>query len=138
MSKQLLPDRSGASRPPGQACAEEPETPTKRDRDTFNGLMHSERRAPHSSTPSAYPRDVIRAEFTVYPFEVGEVTPPHVQAAVDELRRSGLEADLGPLGQVVSGPDHEVLAGLLAAEEAALRAGATKIVVDLEVVDGEG
>lgn len=74
----------------------------------------------------------IRAEFTVYPFVTGESLPAHVQAAIDAVNRAGLVAEIGALANVVTGEASLVLAALEAGEEAALAAGATRIVVSVE------
>lgn len=75
----------------------------------------------------------VTAEFTVYPFREAEAPPPHVQAAIDELRRAGLSVEVGLLGQVVRGEADVVIGALRAAQAAALSAGASKVVVSLEV-----
>jgi len=75
----------------------------------------------------------LRAEFTVYPFEEGEEPPKYVQAAIDEVRRVGLAVEVGLLGEVVSGEAELVLEALRAAQAAAVAAGATRVVVSLEV-----
>lgn len=76
---------------------------------------------------------MLRAEFTVFPFIEAEDVPPHVQAAIDELHKADLDVDVGPLSQIVSGEDEVVLDAVRAAEGAALAAGATKLVIDLEL-----
>lgn len=78
---------------------------------------------------------MIRAEFAIYPFQEGETPPVHVQAAIEEVRKSGLDFELGPFGQAITGPAEEVLAALKRAQEAAIQAGATQVVVNLEVVE---
>jgi uncharacterized protein YqgV (UPF0045/DUF77 family) len=75
----------------------------------------------------------VVAEFTVYPFREGEAPPPHVQAAIDELQRAGLSVEVGLLGQVVRGEADAVIGALSSAQAAALSAGATKVVVNVEV-----
>jgi len=79
---------------------------------------------------------MIRAEFTVYPFIEGMSLPEHVQAAVDALTAAGVETDVGPLSQTVEGEAAVVLEGLRAATEAAVAAGATRVVVNIEAVPG--
>jgi uncharacterized protein YqgV (UPF0045/DUF77 family) len=76
---------------------------------------------------------MLRAEFTIYPFREGDAPPPHVQAAIDELRRAGLTVEVGTLGQVVSGEPRVLLEALRAAEEAAVSAGATRMVLSIQV-----
>jgi uncharacterized protein YqgV (UPF0045/DUF77 family) len=76
---------------------------------------------------------MLRAEFTIYPFREGETPPSHVEAAIDQLRRAGLEVEVGPLGQVVVGEPGVLLEALRAAEAAAVEAGAKKMVLSIEV-----
>jgi uncharacterized protein YqgV (UPF0045/DUF77 family) len=78
---------------------------------------------------------MLRGEFTIYPFIEGPEPPNHVVAAMEAIREVGLEAELGPLGQTVLGPADVVLDALRRAEVAALAAGATSIVIRLEVVE---
>jgi uncharacterized protein YqgV (UPF0045/DUF77 family) len=79
---------------------------------------------------------MVRGEFTVYPFIEGDALPPHVQAAIDAIAGAGLEVDVGPLSNTVSGPADQVLDALHRAEVAALASGAQRILIRLEV-DGE-
>jgi uncharacterized protein YqgV (UPF0045/DUF77 family) len=75
----------------------------------------------------------LRAEFTVYPFVQGEELPPHVQAAIDAARRTGISPEIGAFGNVVIGDAQAVLEALRAAQEAAIEAGATRIAVSVEI-----
>jgi uncharacterized protein YqgV (UPF0045/DUF77 family) len=69
-------------------------------------------------------------EFTVEPFVEG--TPgPHVTAAVEAVRRSGLEPDMGPFGTTVEGDRDAVLHALAAALEAAADSGADRVSLQL-------
>jgi uncharacterized protein YqgV (UPF0045/DUF77 family) len=79
---------------------------------------------------------MVRGEFTVYPFIEGNALPPHVQVAIDAVVEAGLEVDVGPLSNTVTGSVEQVLDALHRAETAALAAGARRIVIRLEV-DGE-
>jgi len=76
---------------------------------------------------------MIRVEFTVYPFIEGEALPPYVQAAIDACSAAGLEVEVGALSNIVAGDSERVLAAIREAEAAAVAAGATRIVVDVEV-----
>ena len=76
---------------------------------------------------------MIRAEFTVYPFVEGMALPDYVQVAVDAIAEAGLEAELGPLSQTVLGEPGAVLGAVRAAAEAAIRAGATRVVMNIQV-----
>jgi uncharacterized protein YqgV (UPF0045/DUF77 family) len=69
-------------------------------------------------------------EFTVEPFVEG--TPgPHVTAAVEAVRRSGLEPDMGPFGTTVEGERAAVLAAIVAALDAAADSGADRVSMQL-------
>ena len=69
-------------------------------------------------------------EFTVEPFVDG--TPgPHVTAAVEAVRRSGLEPDMGPFGTTVEGERDQVLAAITAALSAAADSGADRVSMQL-------
>lgn len=76
---------------------------------------------------------MVRGEFTIYPFIEGQVLPNHVQVAIDAINEAGLEVDVGPLSETVTGPVDQVLAALHMGLSAALAAGATRIVIRVEV-----
>jgi uncharacterized protein YqgV (UPF0045/DUF77 family) len=80
---------------------------------------------------------VIRVEFTVYPFIEGAALPPHAQAAVDAIVSAGFRPEMGPLSQSVIGEAEPVLEAVRAAALAALREGARRVVVNVEVVSDE-
>lgn len=75
----------------------------------------------------------VRAEFSVFPFRDGPAPPAHARAAIDAVRAAGLEVEIGPFGTAVSGDVHTVLEALCRAEEAAVAAGASRVVVNLTV-----
>ena len=60
----------------------------------------------------------VTVEFIVEPFTEG-VLGPHVTAALDALRSAGLEPDVGPFGNTVTGDGAEVFPALSAASTAA-------------------
>lgn len=76
----------------------------------------------------------MRAEFTVEPFTDGG-PGPHVEAAVEAVRAQGLTPELGPFGTAVTGPPNRVLPALAAMLEAAHRAGARRVSVQVEFGD---
>jgi uncharacterized protein YqgV (UPF0045/DUF77 family) len=76
---------------------------------------------------------MVKGEFTVYPFIEGRGLPHHLQVAIAAINEAGLEVEVGPLGNTTSGPMDQVLDALHRAEAAALLAGATRIVIRLEV-----
>jgi uncharacterized protein YqgV (UPF0045/DUF77 family) len=74
----------------------------------------------------------LSVEFTVEPFVDGE-PGPHVQAAVDAAQASGLDTMFGLFGTTMRGDDDDaVLAAIDGVVRAALRAGATRLAVQIE------
>ncbi len=71
------------------------------------------------------------AEFTIYPF-VTERLEPYVTAGLEEIRRSGLAAEVGPLGTIVRGDLDVILELLVRVHRAAFQLGATKVVTRVE------
>ncbi len=71
------------------------------------------------------------AEFTIYPF-VTERLEPYVTAGLEEIRRSGLTAEVGPLGTTVQGDLDVILELLVRVHRAAFQHGATKVVTRVE------
>jgi uncharacterized protein YqgV (UPF0045/DUF77 family) len=78
---------------------------------------------------------MVRGEFTIYPFIGDGELPHHVQVAIEAINKAGLQVELGPLGSSVTGPADAVLEALHRAQAAALEAGATSIVIRLEVIE---
>ena len=68
----------------------------------------------------------LRIEFTVEPFTEG-APGPHVHAAVEAARATGLTVDFGPFGSSVEGDDERVLAAADALVRAAVGAGASRV-----------
>ena len=84
-----------------------------------------------------YPRPIaVRAEFTIFPFREGDDLPAHVQAGIDAARSAGVTVDIGAMSNTLTGPPDEVLRALHAMEVAAVGAGATRIVVNVEAEEG--
>ncbi len=78
---------------------------------------------------------MVRAEFTIYPFLEGESPPAYVQAAIERLRGSGIDVEVGLLGQSVSGDIDRVLEALGMALPAAFEAGASRVAINVEAAD---
>jgi uncharacterized protein YqgV (UPF0045/DUF77 family) len=78
----------------------------------------------------------IRAEFTIFPFREGNEMPAHVQAGIDAAQSEGVHVQIGPLSNTICGKPEEVLPALLAAELASVGAGATRVVISVEVESG--
>lgn len=73
----------------------------------------------------------VSAEFTVEPFVPGE-PGPHVTAAIDAARATGVTVELGPFATTVSDPSEDrVLTAVDAALRAALRNGASRVSVQI-------
>jgi uncharacterized protein YqgV (UPF0045/DUF77 family) len=72
----------------------------------------------------------LTVEFTVEPFVAGQ-PGPHVRAAIDAARGSGLAVEVGPFGTSVSGDDARVLDAVDAVVRAAVAAGATRVSLQL-------
>ena len=68
----------------------------------------------------------LTVEFTVEPFRDG-APGPHVTAALEAARATGLEVDFGPFGTSVTGDDADVLAAMAPISQAAIAAGASRI-----------
>ncbi|MCD9140701.1 thiamine-binding protein [Streptomyces albireticuli] len=80
----------------------------------------------------------LRVEFTTEPFDLDE-PPPHAVAARDAVRAAELDAvDVGPFGTSAEGGRDEVLAAVGELLRESLRAGATRVSLQLNVVPGEG
>ncbi len=58
--------------------------------------------------------------------------PAHVQAGIDAALALGMEVEIGPLSNTMRGEAEDLLRALHAAERAAVSAGATRIVINLE------
>jgi len=74
---------------------------------------------------------ICRAEFMVEPFEVGS-PGPHVCAAVDAVRRVGLEPSIGPFGTTIEGEAETVIEAVKQLMDAAISEGATRISLQIE------
>ncbi|MEU2559889.1 thiamine-binding protein [Streptomyces longispororuber] len=80
----------------------------------------------------------LRVEFTTEPFDLDEA-PPHALAARDVLQAADLDAvDVGPFGNTAEGDVETVLAAVDRMLRTSLRAGATRVSLQLNVVGGAG
>ena len=75
-----------------------------------------------------------KAEFTVEPF-VDADPGPHVLAAIDEVRKRGFDAEIGPFGTAIAGDAAAVSEAVGAMLEAARTAGATRVALQIDFVD---
>ncbi|AJP04512.1 hypothetical protein TU94_26710 [Streptomyces cyaneogriseus subsp. noncyanogenus] len=79
----------------------------------------------------------LRVEFTTEPFDLDEA-PPHAVVAREVVEAAELEAvDVGPFGNTAEGGADAVLTAVDALLRDTLRAGATRISLQINVV-GEG
>ncbi|MFF7729427.1 thiamine-binding protein [Streptomyces sp. NPDC008001] len=79
----------------------------------------------------------LRVEFTTEPFDLDRM-PAHAEAARDALQGSGLDAvDVGPFGNTAEGRADSVLAAVEQVLRTSLGAGATRVSLQVNVVDEE-
>ncbi|MER6027569.1 hypothetical protein [Streptomyces sp. NPDC001851] len=83
----------------------------------------------------------LRVEFTTEPFDLDEA-PAHALVAREVVETAGLDAvDVGPFGNTAEGGADRVLTAVDALLRKSLEAGATRISLQVNVVDdgiGEG
>lgn len=75
-----------------------------------------------------------RAEFIVEPFIEGR-PGPHVSAAIAAARAAGLTPDVGPFGTSIEGPSEDLFPALHSLVDAATSAGATRVSIQLTVIE---
>ncbi|GAA3145029.1 hypothetical protein GCM10010521_35000 [Streptomyces rameus] len=83
----------------------------------------------------------LRVEFTTEPFDLDEA-PAHALVAREVIETAGLDAvDVGPFGNTAEGGADRVLTAVDALLRKTLEAGATRVSLQVNVVDdgiGEG
>jgi N-acyl-D-aspartate/D-glutamate deacylase len=80
----------------------------------------------------------LRLEFTTEPFDLDQV-PDHAVAAREVLGTADLEAvDVGPFGNTAEGSTDQVVAAMGELLRRTLDAGATRISLQVNVIDGVG
>ena len=80
----------------------------------------------------------LRVEFTTEPFDLDEA-PAHAVAAREVIEAADLEAvDVGPFGNTAEGGSDAVLAAVDALLRKSLGAGATRITLQVNVIEGGG
>ncbi|MDX3380752.1 hypothetical protein PV682_04730 [Streptomyces niveiscabiei] len=78
----------------------------------------------------------LRVEFTTEPFDLDEV-PAHALAAREVLGTAELDAvDVGPFGNTAEGEASAVLGAVDAVLREALKAGATRVSLQVNVLGG--
>ncbi len=79
----------------------------------------------------------LRVEFTTEPFDLDEA-PAHALVAREVIEAAELDAvDVGPFGNTAEGRADAVLTALDALLRRTLEAGATRISLQVNVIDGE-
>lgn len=79
----------------------------------------------------------LKVEFTTEPFDLDEA-PGHAVVAREVVQDAALEAvDVGPFGNTAEGGSDEVLAVVQSMLRQTLEAGATRVSVQVTVVDEE-
>ncbi|MFC8780719.1 hypothetical protein ACFTWR_26100 [Streptomyces nigra] len=80
----------------------------------------------------------LRVEFTTEPFDLDEA-PAHAVAAREVVEAADLDAvDVGPFGNTAEGGSDAVLAAVDALLRKSLGAGATRITLQVNVIEGGG
>ena len=80
----------------------------------------------------------LRVEFTTEPFDL-DVAPAHAVAAREVIEAADLDAvDVGPFGNTAEGGSDAVLAAVDALLRKSLGAGATRITLQVNVIEEGG
>ncbi|GGR29115.1 hypothetical protein WEB32_27065 [Streptomyces netropsis] len=80
----------------------------------------------------------LRVEFTTEPFDLDEA-PPHAVVAREVVQGAPLDAvDVGPFGNTAEGGAEAVLAAVDELVRESLRAGATRVSLQINVVPEDG
>ncbi|KAB2975524.1 hypothetical protein F8R89_28085 [Streptomyces sp. SS1-1] len=80
----------------------------------------------------------LRVEFTTEPFDLDEA-PAHAVAAREVIEAADLDAvDVGPFGNTAEGGSDAVLAAVDALLRRSLDAGATRISLQVNVIEEDG
>ncbi len=77
---------------------------------------------------------MIIAELTLTPLGVGTSVSRYVKAAFEAIKNSGLKHELTPMSTVVEAKSlDELFSVVKASEEAMLRSGAKRVIIDLKI-----
>ncbi|MEU2854623.1 hypothetical protein ACFZB6_07575 [Streptomyces syringium] len=80
----------------------------------------------------------LRVEFTTEPFDLDEA-PPHAVVAREVVQGAALDAvDVGPFGNTAEGGAEAVLTAVDELVRESLRAGATRVSLQINVVPEDG
>lgn len=78
----------------------------------------------------------VVAEFSVTPLVEGELRP-YVDAAVDEVKKSGLKYEVEAMGTTIEGDFEQVLETVKRAHNAVRQKGAHRVVTELRIDDDD-
>lgn len=78
----------------------------------------------------------VVAEFSVMPLVEGELRP-YIDAAVEEVKKSGLKYEVEALGTTIQGDIDQVLDTVKRAHAAVRQKGAQRVVTELRIDDDE-
>jgi uncharacterized protein YqgV (UPF0045/DUF77 family) len=65
----------------------------------------------------------VACQFAVYPIGTAEPLAPAIEAALDAIRRHGIDVEAGPMSSMMTGPSDVVFTALADAFEAAASGG---------------
>ena len=80
---------------------------------------------------------MLVAEITITPV-VGDELRPYIDAAIDEVRKSGLNYEVEAMGTTVEGELEQVLDVVKNAHEAVRRRGANRVLTEVRIDDRVG
>lgn len=80
---------------------------------------------------------MVVAEITITPV-VGDALRPYIDAAVDEVRKSGLNYEVEAMGTTVEGELDQVLEVVKKAHEAVRNKGAQRVLTEVKIDDRVG
>ena len=77
---------------------------------------------------------MVVAEFSVTPV-VGDELRPYVDAAVDEVKKSGLKYEVEAMGTTIEGELEDILRVVLKAHSAVKQKGAQRVLTEIRIDD---
>lgn len=80
---------------------------------------------------------MVVAEFSVTPVVGGEMRP-YVDAAIEEVKKSGLKYEVEPMGTSVEGDVEQILDVVMKAHRAVKQKGADRVLTELRIDDRAG
>jgi uncharacterized protein (TIGR00106 family) len=79
----------------------------------------------------------VLAEFSVTPMVEGELKP-FIDVAVEEIDKSGLNYEVGPVGTILEGELDKVFDAIKHAHQAVLDKGVDRVVTDIRIDEKKG